>query len=581
MKGIVFCLITIFVSFQMYGQVCNSPAITFPSSGQNNVPVNSTITWNSVVGVPSYLISIGTTPGGDEIIPQRNVGSALSFTPPLGLPENTMIYVTITLFFFEGGVPDVVCSPVSFRTETVTSLPPCTQMTSPLNGDMDVNISSNISWNYASTATGYRISIGTTSGGSELVNNINVGNVLSYNPIIDFPPSTTIFVRIIPYNNVGDALNCIEESFITGAIAPLPGCTNLISPLNGAINVPLTPLIEWNTVAGADGYRVTIGSSPLSTDVLNNAIFNTTSTLVLDFEPNRTFFVTIIPFNTAGNAIGCIQESFSTVLGCGPYFDPISGELVTLNPEIDFPDTISFCQSETPFLVTSTDIAEGFRWYQIDQFGDETLISETAEVSLTENGEYRYEAYNTVAQSNGTLECPTTKLFNVVSSERATINSVDVTGQSNGIRITINASGIGDYEYALDSANGPYQESNIFDGVEPGSYTVFVRDKNGCGIVEESVEQDLSLEGFPKFFTPNGDGVNDFWQVIPSPITGEINVEAIHIFDRYGQLLALLNPNSIGWDGNFNGSPLPSTDYWFNAITNNNQQIQGHFALKR
>lgn len=568
-------------SFYLSAQVCNSPVLTFPTNNSIDVPVNSTITWDAVIGVPGYVISIGTTPGGGDIVNQVNLGNSLSYTPPLGFPENTQIYVTIRLFFFDPAIPDVVCPSSTFRTEDVTSPPACTIMSNPANGAINVNIAANISWNYSPNATGYQISISTVSGTGNIVNDLDIGNVLSYNPILDLPPSTQIFVQITPYNENGDLSPCPEQSFTTGAVASLPGCTALVNPLNGEINVPLTPFIEWTAVAGVDGYRVTIGSSPFSSEVLDNVVFFTNSTFVIDFEPNRTFFIRIVPFNAAGNAIGCAQESFSTIIGCGPYFDSVTGELIIINPEISFPDTISICEDELPFLVSSTDTAEGFRWFQIDQFGNETLISSTSNATLTETGEHRYEAYNTVVQASGTVECPTSKIFNVVSSEIATINSVNITDQGEAIRITVDASGIGDYEYALNDTNGPYQDSNVFITMPAGSYTIYVRDKNGCGIAQERVEQDLTLEGFPKFFTPNGDGVNDFWQFIPTILTGERNIDVIHIFDRYGRLIAQIEPNSNGWDGNFNGKPLPSNDYWFQAISDSSGQIQGHFALKR
>jgi len=555
--------------------------LTFPANGTTDVPVNSTITWNAVVGVPGYIISIGTIPGGVDIVNQTNVGAALSYTPPLGFPENTQIYVTITLFFFDPAIPDVMCPSSNFWTEDVTSPPPCSTMTSPTDGAINVNIGSNISWNYSPTATGYRISMSTVPGTGNIVNDLDVGNVLLYNPILDLPTSTQIFVQITPYNENGDLSPCLEQSFTTGAVAVLPGCATLISPFNGEINVPLTPLIEWTAVAGAAGYKVTIGNSPFTTEVLDNVVFSTNSTFVINFEPNRTFFITIIPFNAAGEAIGCITESFSTIIGCGPYFDSVTGELIIINPEISFPDTISFCQDELPFLVSSTDAAEGFRWFQIDEFGNETLISDTSDVALVETGEYRYEAYNTVLQASGTVECPTSKIFNVVSSEIATINSVNITEQEEDIRITVDASGIGDYEYALNDTNGPYQDSNVFNTSPAGSYTVYVRDKNGCGIAQELLEQDLTLEGFPKFFTPNGDGINDFWQFIPTSLTGEMNIGVIYIFDRYGTLLTQIMPTSKGWDGTFNGQPLPASSYWFNARDNLNNEIRGFFALKR
>lgn len=570
-------LIIVFYGATSIAQQC--PNLNNPVNGAVNVPVTTTISWDEVEGVPGYIISIGTTPGGTDIINERSVGNATGYVPPLGLPENTEIYVTLTLFFFD--LPNITCQSESFRTEAVTSVPPCTSLRNPVDGATNVNVANNIQWNYAPTATSYDLTIGTTPGGGEILSTQNVGNVRSYNPPADFPPSAQIFVTITPRNAIGGAPGCMEQQFTTGVLAVLPGCTSLISPVNGATNVPLTPFIEWTEVPGANGYRVTIGSSPFTAEILDNVLFSTNSTLVIDFEPNRTFFVTIIPFNDAGLAIGCTQESFSTILGCGPYFDVVTGELITLNPEINFPDSVSFCQNEAPFTVTTMDTAEGFRWYKVDAFGDEILLSETASVDLTENGQYRYEAYNTVAQSGGSVECPTTKFFNVVSSEIARITSVNVTGQEDVIDIDIRVEGIGDYEYALDNTDGPYQPESVFNGVPVGSHTVFVRDRNGCGIAEEQIEPDLSLEGFPKFFTPNGDGVNDYWQFIPPPALSEITLNTILIFDRFGVFLAEIDPFSIGWDGKFQGKPLPSSDYWFKASDHSNNHISGHFALKR
>jgi len=66
----------------------------------------------------------------------------------------------------------------------------------------------------------------------------------------------------------------------------------------------------------------------------------------------------------------------------------------------------------------------------------------------------------------------------------------------------------------------------------------------------------------PKFFTPNGDGYNDYWN-----IKGVNNIfsskSIIYIFDRYGKLMKQILPSSQGWDGTINGEPMPADDYWF------------------
>ena len=566
------------VSFTAKAQDC--PILSFPVNGSTEIATTAAISWNNVPGVTAYIVSLGTTPGGTDILNRLNVGSATTYAPPLGLPESTQIYVTITLFLL-GNLLEITCPSETFLTTNVTVPPACTSFSSPLESATNVNVGTNINWEYAPLATGYFISMGTSPNGTDIANNVDVFNTLTYNPPADLPPNTTIYARVTPYNENNPAPTCQEISFTTAAIAPLPPCSSLLTPVNGEINVPLTPFIEWSPVPGATIYLLSIGSSPFVRDILDNASFATNSTFVIDFEPNRTFFVTIIPFNATGQAIGCTQETFSTILGCGPFFDSVTGELTFLNPEIDFPDELGICLNSAPTIFSSSDIAEGFRWYRVVSNTNETLLLETADVALSEPGRYRYEAYNTVSQDGTTIECPTSKMFNVVSSEAANINDVRVTETALGLTFEIQVTGIGVYEYALDDSNGPYRDNNIFTGVAPGDHTVYVRDKNGCGITEETIRQDLTLEAFPKFFTPNGDGINDFWQFIPPLTAGEINIGAIFIFNRFGALMTQLDPTSRGWDGSFNGRPAPATDYWFKATTTAQTEVNGHFTLKR
>jgi gliding motility-associated-like protein len=562
-------------------QECPSQVLTSPLNGAVNVAVDANISWNQVPNIPSYIISLGTSPGGTDILNEKFVGGASTYNPPLGLPENTLIYVTITLFDFQNGNIEIPCVSESFTTGAISEIPLCTPFITPVDGAVNVNPSTNIRWNYSPGAIGYKLTMGTTPGGNDLLNNEDQGNNLNYIPVPELPPNTTIYIRIVPYNLIGDAIGCVESSFTTSEIAPLPSCTFLISPANGATNVPLTPILEWAAVPGASGYRITIGNSPFTAEILDNVAFPmVTQTGILELEGNQTFFMTIVPFNDAGEAIGCEQEIFSTLQGCGPFFDPLTGDLVTVNPQIDFPTTISTCEDDFPIAYTTSDTADGYRWYRIDSNGNESLISDMPSVTFSDPGDYRYEAYNLIPQS-GNLECPSSQIFSVRSSEIPTITDVGVTEQANGIRINVLVSGIGDYEFAIDNINGPYQNSNTFNNIPYGTHTLYVRDKNGCGIAEEQIVQDLTLEGFPKFFSPNGDGINDYWQYIPPEMSGDLTLVSIEIYDRYGQLLVQLDPTSRGWDGTINGGTLPAADYWFRARDNTNSELIGHFSLKR
>jgi gliding motility-associated-like protein len=570
-------LLSLVMGHTVFGQEC--PDLLNPLAGSNNVPVDVVISWEEVIGVTGYIISVGTTPGGEQIVSNQPTGSDNFFVPPLGLPESTEIFVTITLFFFDD--PDIVCPSQSFTTENVTTVPECTMLVSPLNQETGVGVTTNLNWAYASRATGYRLSIGTTTGGTEILDNQDVGNTLLYSPPADFPPGTEIFVNIVPYNENGPALNCQQESFITGEAGQPPNCTRLISPANGEINVELTPLLEWEPVAGAEGYIVDIGSSPFNNDVLDGGVFFTTSTVVINFEPNTTYFVRITPFNDAGEAQGCIQESFSTILGCGPFFDEETGELITLNPDIDFPDQVGICSNDLPAEITTTDSADGYRWYRAAEGEAEVLLAEGPVLTVNEAGRYRYEAYNTIDSEGTLIECPTSKLFTVTASAQANIERIEKEIVDDLFDVTVVISGPGDYEFALDNMEGPYGESNVFNGLDEGSYTIYVRDRKGCGISQEVFVLAYPPEGFPPYFSPNGDGINDTWQYVP-PRRGEaLPISRIYIFDRFGKLLAEIGPNSEGWNGNYNNSPLPSEGYWYKAETSDNRVFTGYFSLVR
>ncbi|MEL0645775.1 T9SS type B sorting domain-containing protein, partial [Olleya sp. Ti.3.14] len=79
---------------------------------------------------------------------------------------------------------------------------------------------------------------------------------------------------------------------------------------------------------------------------------------------------------------------------------------------------------------------------------------------------------------------------------------------------------------------------------------------NGCG--EASIP--VMVMDYPHFFTPNDDGFNDTWNIYG--IEDQLDAE-IYIFDRYGKLLKQLSPSGLGWDGTYNGNPMPTSDYWF------------------
>jgi len=185
--------------------------------------------------------------------------------------------------------------------------------------------------------------------------------------------------------------------------------------------------------------------------------------------------------------------------------------------------------------------------------------------------------YTVIARSRATGCYSNPATVEVKQSEPARV-SVTVTDSffDEHQTITVTATGVGgDYEFQLD--DGAFQSSNVFYNVSSGEHLITIRDKNGC----EDSYISAFVVNYPKFFTPNGDGINETWNITDLDFQPE---SYINIFDRYGKFIEQIKPSGKGWDGNYNGKPHFSTDYWFvvyyteKGVT---KTFRAHFTLKR
>ncbi len=237
--------------------------------------------------------------------------------------------------------------------------------------------------------------------------------------------------------------------------------------------------------------------------------------------------------------------------------------IVNPKPVIEFDQSsYIYCSNTTEPLPIS--IEEGYQYYSWSTGEEGTnlntiLVSNPGTYSVTVTNEFN---------------CSSSLSVEVFPSDIATITNViikDFNGTNNSA--TIEVEGAGDYEFALGDGM-VYQDNPTFTGLSNGYYTVYVRDKNGCGVVTKEI---LVLD-YPRFFTPNGDGFHDFWKIIG---IDEFPVTKIYIYDRFGKLLKQVLPEGPGWDGVFNGQALPASDYWFTIAFTDGRTFKGHFTLKR
>ena len=177
-------------------------------------------------------------------------------------------------------------------------------------------------------------------------------------------------------------------------------------------------------------------------------------------------------------------------------------------------------------------------------------------------------------------QCATAKTINVTVNPSDTLVSISWTvteAFSKNQVVTIAALNSGNYVYQLDS--GPFQTSPVFENVAIGPHSITVQDVNGCSI--PITDDNVLVVGYPKYFTPNGDGYNDTWNI--ATLSEQLN-SRIYIFDRYGKLLKDIGPNDSGWDGTYIGQPMPADDYWFTVEyveENLVKTYKSNFSLKR
>ena len=251
----------------------------------------------------------------------------------------------------------------------------------------------------------------------------------------------------------------------------------------------------------------------------------------------------------------------------------VSKVMLTVNklPEINNSEIAYYCMNRAPAEVP---INAGVLSGSPNRYSYEWNTGETS-YSIQINGPGTFNV--TATNFDG---CIKTKTISVEPSNPAIFEEIKVTdGVRNNI-ITVVVSGEGSYQYSLvnnyDIVVFPYQDHNIFENVPPGLYKLYVRDiKNDCGTVNDLV----SVIGFPKFFTPNNDGINDTWQVQGVNSMFQPNTK-IFIFNRFGKLLKELDPLGEGWNGMFNGQKLPSDDYWFSVKLQDGRIFKNNFTLK-
>jgi gliding motility-associated-like protein len=226
------------------------------------------------------------------------------------------------------------------------------------------------------------------------------------------------------------------------------------------------------------------------------------------------------------------------------------------------------CEGQVSVIDASSYYADIYTWHSTAYSGFKH--GPVQNESPVETAEYYVE------MSRGT--CQATDQVTVKVNSKPQILAIDSIGKRDVNIIALEGRGTQPFLYGVDDQN-PTDDSRKYD-LRFGKHSFYIVDALGCRseLYSEFLEAPKIYP--PAYFTPNGDGVNDTWEVVN---LREVYPEAlVTIFDRFGKKLAEYKGEESGWDGSYLGNSMPSTDYWYQIdIDEIDKQYVGHFTLIR
>lgn len=296
-----------------------------PTNGQTGVAITSNLSWQPATGIPSgYTLSVGTTPGGTEIVDNLNVGLSTTYDLP-ELEYSTTYYVTITPFNGNGNATG--CTEQSFTTGADPNAPVDCGSGIPINTVFCYTNNDTTTFSFASsdgsplvvvfnsgsTENNWDELVVTDSDGTQLYSGYgNAGNLAG----LTFTSSGDTITIGVTSDSSGVSCTNNPWNFDVSCLdtTAVPNCNAVLTaPVNGAVDVNENIDLTWSSATiFVTGYFINMGTTPGGTDIANNVDLGD----VLTYDPgtldyDQTYYVTIIPYNDNGPATNCNEESFT------------------------------------------------------------------------------------------------------------------------------------------------------------------------------------------------------------------------------------------------------------------------------
>jgi hypothetical protein len=283
------------------------PNLLSPIDGMDDLIENVTLTWNSVENANSYNVQVSTLPDFSTTI-FNEAGITDTSVTVTGLPLNITYYwrvQSVTL----GGTDSDWSVAWSFKTVGISPAP---VLVSPADGAIDQPMSITFRWHPAAGANTYRFQIATVSDFSSTFTDQS-GLADTSLTVDGFDAERTYYWRVRANNEFGDGDWSQVRSFSTSAGVPVAPI--LVSPEDGSIDVSTSVSAIWQTVSGADSYRIQVSKvSDFSSTVVNVGNVTNSSYQITGLENSTLYYWRVNASNESGTSLWSEVWSFTTII---------------------------------------------------------------------------------------------------------------------------------------------------------------------------------------------------------------------------------------------------------------------------
>jgi gliding motility-associated-like protein len=235
-----------------------------------------------------------------------------------------------------------------------------------------------------------------------------------------------------------------------------------------------------------------------------------------------------------------------------------------INPEL----TLSYAGFVNGDGIDNLDIKPS-AFTQADQSSDAGQYIITAEGGVDNNYSFEY--------INGTLDivkADQSITFEPIPSGLRTKQQHELVATStSGLPVTFGSSVISIAEISGNELSVIKEGTVIITASQKGNHNW-----NPAIDIPQTIVTLPTFDNIMSLFTPNSDGMNDYWYIPDIEQYGTISVQ---IYNRYGKLLYKSSAYKNDWDGTYNGTPLPEASYYYIIKSSEKGIIKGVVNLVR